>query len=160
MSGYAVLAAESSGLSDSSVAGLIWLGIFAFMIVAEATSVGLTAIWFAGGALVSSVAGFLGADIVWQIVIFMVVSLALLIALRPLAKKRIMKHITPTNADSLIGQFYPALTKIGPGHETGQIRIGDVEWRVVSEDGSEIPEGTVVEIRRIEGTKLIVIPKP
>jgi len=147
---------ESSGLSDAATAGLIWLGIFAFMIVAEIASVGLTAIWFAGGAVVASVAGFLGADVVWQIIIFMVVSLVLLIVLRPLAKKKMLKSVTPTNAESLIGQVYPVLSKIGPGHEAGQIRIGDVEWRAVSEDGREIPAGSEVVIRRIEGTKLIV----
>ena len=147
---------ESSGLSNAATAGLIWLGIFAFMIVAEIVSVGLTAIWFAGGAVVASVAGFLGADVVWQITIFMVVSLVLLIVLRPLAKKKMLKSVTPTNAESLIGQVYPVLSKIGPGNAAGQIRIGDVEWRAVSEDGHEIPEGSDVVIRRIEGTKLIV----
>ena len=95
----------------------------------------------------------------WQIVIFMAVSIVFMIALRPLAKKRMMPKVTPTNADSLIGQFYPVLKTIGPGHDAGQIRIGDVEWRAVSEDGMIIPEGTVVVIRKIEGTKLIVLPR-
>ncbi|MCR4837488.1 MAG: NfeD family protein [Eubacterium sp.] len=159
MGGTLLLAADSSGMSDASKAGLIWLGIFAFMIVAEIASVGLTAIWFAGGAVVVSVAAFLGVDVVWQIIIFMVVSLVLLIVLRPLAKKKMLKHITPTNVESLIGQIYPVLSKIGPGHEAGQIKIGDVEWRAISEEGTEIPESTVVEILRIEGSKLVVKPK-
>lgn len=154
-----VVAEESAGMSDAAKAGLIWLGIFAFMIVAEVASVGLTAIWFAGGAVIASFAAFLGADVVWQIVIFMAVSLVLLVVLRPLAKRKMLKHITPTNAESLIGQIYPALSRIGPGHEAGQIRIGDVEWRAISEDGNVIPEGTAVIIRRIEGTKLIVVPR-
>ena len=159
MYGMLILAGENSGMSASAKAGLIWLGIFAFMIVAELTSVGLTAIWFAGGAVVASVAGFLGASVVWQIIIFMVVSLVLLIALRPLARKKMLKHLTPANVDRLLGEIYPAITKIGPGHETGQLKIGDVEWRAISEDGSEIPEGTVVMIRRLEGTKLVVVLK-
>ena len=159
MGGTLLLAADSSGMSDSAKAGLIWLGIFAFMIVAEITSVGLTAIWFAGGAVVASVAAFLGVDFVWQIIIFMVVSLVLLIVLRPLAKQKMLKHITPTNVESLIGQIYPVLSKIGPGREAGQIKIGDVEWRAISEDGSEIQESIIVEILRIEGSKLVVKPK-
>ena len=159
MGGTLLLAADSSGMSDASKAGLIWLGVFAFMIVAEVSTVGLTAIWFAGGAVVASIAGFLGADLVWQIILFMVVSLVLLIVLRPLAKKKMLKHVTPTNVDSLIGQVYPVLSKIGPGHEAGQIKIGDVEWRAISEDGAEIPENTPVEILRVEGSKLVVKPK-
>ena len=109
--------------------------------------------------MVASIAGFLGADLVWQIILFMVVSLVLLIVLRPLAKKKMLKHVTPTNVDSLIGQVYPVLSKIGPGHEAGQIKIGDVEWRAISEDGAEIPESTPVEILRVEGSKLVVKPK-
>ena len=146
-------------MSDAAIAGLIWLGVFAFMIVSEAVTVGLTAIWFAGGALIASISGFIGLNWAWQIIIFMVVSIMFMIALRPLAKKKMMPKITPTNADSLIGQFYPVLKTIGPGHDAGQIRIGDVEWRAVSEDGMIIPEGTVVVIRKIEGTKLIVLPR-
>ena len=147
-------------MSDAAIAGLVWLGVFAFMIVSEAVTVGLTAIWFAGGALVASVLGFVGVGWAWQIVAFMVVSLILLIALRPLAKSKMMSHVVATNVESLIGQVYPVLKKIGPGREAGQLKIGDVEWRAISEDGSEIEEGTAVVIREIEGTKLIVIPKP
>jgi membrane protein implicated in regulation of membrane protease activity len=36
------------------------------------------------------------------------------------------------------------------------LKIGDVEWRAVSDDGSVIPEGTLVTIQRLEGTKLYV----
>ncbi len=147
------------GMSDSAIAGLVWLGVFAFMILSEAATVGLTAIWFAGGALIASITGFLGVNWAWQLVVFMVVSIVFMIVLRPLAKKKMNPKVTPTNADSLIGQFYPVLTTVGPGHEAGQIRIGDVEWRAVSEDGMVIPEGTVVVIRKIEGTKLIVLPR-
>lgn len=146
-------------MSDSAIAGLVWLGVFAFMILSEAATVGLTAIWFAGGALIASITGFLGVNWAWQLVVFMVVSIVFMIVLRPLAKKKMNPKVTPTNADSLIGQFYPVLTTVGPGHEAGQIRIGDVEWRAVSEDGMVIPEGTVVVIRKIEGTKLIVLPR-
>ena len=146
-------------MSDAAIAGLVWLAVFAFMIISEAATVGLTAIWFAGGALIASITGFIGLSWAWQIVIFMAVSIVFMIALRPLAKKRMMPKVTPTNADSLIGQFYPVLKTIGPGHDAGQIRIGDVEWRAVSEDGMIIPEGTVVVIRKIEGTKLIVLPR-
>ena len=90
-----IVAEESAGtgMSDASIAGLVWLGIFAFMIVAEIVSVGLTAIWFAGGALVASIPAFLGVGIPWQLVIFMVVSLVLLIVLRPIAKKKMIRWL-------------------------------------------------------------------
>ena len=40
----------------------MWLGIVALFLVIEAVTVGLTTIWFAGGALVAAVASGLGAS--------------------------------------------------------------------------------------------------
>ncbi|MBQ6538152.1 MAG: NfeD family protein [Eubacterium sp.] len=36
------------------------------------------------------------------------------------------------------------------------IRLRDVEWIAKSEDGSVIPEGEMVDIKKIDGVKLIV----
>ena len=61
-----------------------------------------------------------------------------------------------TNTDSLIGRTEKILTTVDNGAGTGMLKLGDVEWRAVSEDGSVIPEGTLVVIQKIEGTKLFV----
>ena len=39
---------------------LAWLGILAILLVIEAITVGLTTVWFAGGALVACIASWLG----------------------------------------------------------------------------------------------------
>ena len=145
-------------MSPEVIQGTIWVGIMALAIILEMITVDMTSIWFAGGALVSAIAGYCGANITVQIVIFMVCSALLLLALRPLAKKKLKVEVTPTNADELIGEVYPVMAKIGPGRSTGQLKIRDVEWRAISEDGAEIAEGTAVKILRIEGTKLVVEP--
>ena len=41
---------------------LVWLGILAILLVIEAITVGLTTVWFAGGALIACVASWLGED--------------------------------------------------------------------------------------------------
>jgi membrane protein implicated in regulation of membrane protease activity len=143
-------------MSPEAIAGTIWIGVFAFAIVVELMTVGLTSIWFAGGALISSIAAFCGAGVVVQIIIFMVVSVVLLLSLRPIMKKKVKIPISPTNADEMIGQIYTVLSDIGPGKDAGQIKVHDVEWRAVSENGIGIPAGHRVRVLRIEGTKLIV----
>ena len=146
-------------MSPEVLDGTIWIGIMAIAILVEIMTVGMTSIWFAGGALVSSIAAFCGANVTVQIIIFMVVSVALLLAIRPLVKKKMKIETTATNAEEMIGECYTVLSEIGPGKEPGQIRIHDVEWRALSEDGSVIPAGTPVIVQRIEGTKLIVSVK-
>ena len=61
---------------------LAWLGILAILLVIEAITVGLTTVWFAGGALVACIASWLGGGIVVQLLLFFGVSVVLLIFTR------------------------------------------------------------------------------
>ena len=82
---------------------LIWLGLFIILIVIELFTVGLTTIWFAGGALTAMIAGIFGADILAQILIFLAVSCVLLIFTRPWAMKHLNQKRVRTNYESEIG---------------------------------------------------------
>ena len=143
-------------MSPEVIQGTVWIGIMALAIIVEIMTVDMTSIWFAGGALVASIAAYCGVSITIQIIIFMTLSVLLLLALKPLMKKKLKVEVTPTNADELIGEVYPALSDIGPGKQTGQIKIRDVEWRAESENGALIKKDTAVKILRIEGTRLVV----
>lgn len=138
------------------LAGTIWLGVFALLVVAEMISVGLTSIWFAISALISSIMAFFGADIYAQLVSFIIFSVVFLVVLRPYTKKRINTHTELTNAEGYVGKTFLTVTEIDNDKNMGQIRIGDVEWHAVSEDGSKISCDTKVVVTAIEGTKLIV----
>ncbi|MCI6006582.1 MAG: NfeD family protein [Blautia sp.] len=135
----------------------VWLAILAVLLVTEAITTGLTTIWFAGGALVSAVASYLGAGLVTQLILFLGVSLVLLIFTRPVAVKIMNKDVTKTNANSLIGKKAVVIQTIDNLAQTGQVRISDIEWmaRSASED-VVIPENTVVIVKEIQGVKLIV----
>lgn len=65
----------------------VWLGVAAVMGVVEIVSLGLITMWFVVGALVAFVASLLGADLVVQLVVFLVVSVACLVGLRPVFVK-------------------------------------------------------------------------
>lgn len=135
----------------------VWLAILAVLLVTEAITTGLTTIWFAGGALVSAVASYLGAGLVTQLILFLGVSLVLLIFTRPVAVKIMNKDVTKTNANSLIGKKAVVIQTIDNLAQTGQVRISDIEWmaRSASED-VVIPENTVVIVKEIQGVRLIV----
>ena len=50
------------------------------------------------------------------------------------------------------------LTEINPALGSGMVRVDAEEWRAISEDGSVIAKDTVVEVLRIDGTRLVVRP--
>ena len=83
---------------------LMWLIVLAVFLVIEAITVGLTTIWFAGGALVAAIASGAGAGILVQWILFLVISLVLLIFTRPLAVRYMNKGVPKTNVNSLIGE--------------------------------------------------------
>ena len=107
---------------------LMWLIVLAVFLVIEAITVGLTTIWFAGGALVAAIASGAGAGILVQWILFLVISLVLLIFTRPLAVRYMNKGVPKTNVNSLIGEKAVVIQKINNLEQTGQVRINDIEW--------------------------------
>ena len=67
----------------------IWFGIAVALLIVELATTELVAVWFSAAALVLGViaAIFPTLDIVWQVLIFVVLSAALVAATRPLVKK-------------------------------------------------------------------------
>ena len=80
---------------------IIWLVILAVLVVIEIITLGLTTIWFAGGALAALVVSLLGGPVWLQILLFLGVSVVLLIFTRPLAVRYMNKNQQKTNVDSI-----------------------------------------------------------
>nr|WP_297883840.1 NfeD family protein [uncultured Blautia sp.] len=136
---------------------LIWLGIVALFLVIEAATVGLTTIWFAGGALIAAIAAWIGAGEAVQWILFIAVSLVLLIFTRPVAVRYMNKDVEKTNVERLMGQKAVVIQEIDNLNQTGLVRVGDVEWMArTKSDDVQIPEKAVVVIKEVQGVKLIV----
>ena len=134
----------------------IWLILAVVFLVAEAVTVTMTSLWFAGGALAALVVALLGGSWGLQIGTALVVSAALLACLRPLAKKHFTPKLTKTNVDAVIGTQGYVTADIDNAAATGTVKLGAMEWTARSADGSPIPKGTLVKVERIEGVKAIV----
>ena len=76
---------------------IIWLAALVILLLAEALTLGLTTIWFAGGALIALIAALVGANVWVQLGIFLAVSLLLLIFTRPAALRYMNKSTLKTN---------------------------------------------------------------
>lgn len=138
---------------------IFWLVILIASIVIELATLGLTSIWFAGGALVALVAALFNAHLAIQIILFLVVSIVLLYFTRPVAVKYFNKDRIKTNAESLVGRQGIVISEIDNLQGIGQITVGGQEWSARTVDNAiKIPVGTVVEIMSINGVKLMVRP--
>lgn len=136
---------------------ILWIIVLVITILIEAATLGLTTIWFTGGAFIALIVEILNGSTYLQVITFLVVSLILLCFTRPLAVKHFNKEREKTNLDSLIGQQAVVTTPIHNLQETGLVIVGGKEWTARSKDASMIfPKDSVVRIASIEGVKLIV----
>ena len=63
---------------------LLWIVILIATVAIEAATMGLTTIWFSGGALAAMIVEILNGSITLQIIIFLIISLILLFFTRRL----------------------------------------------------------------------------
>lgn len=139
-------------------AAIIWLILLVVFIVAEAGTVTVTSIWFAIGAFAAMIAALLGAQVWLQVVLFIVVSGALLMALRPLTKKYLTPKLSRTNLDAVIGSVGVVTGRIDNITAEGKVKLGAMEWTARSSSGEIIETGTQIKVDRIEGVKVYVTP--
>ena len=136
---------------------IFWLVVMVALIVIELATLGLTTIWFACGALVAVVAAAMDAPLLLQILMFVVVSFAVLLAVRPIAVKYFNKDRTRTNIESMIGRQAIVVSEIDNMQGIGQVTVNGMEWSARSTINElKIAVGHVVVIRAVDGVKLIV----
>lgn len=135
---------------------VFWVILIVLFAVVEAMTAGLTCIWFGVGAVAALISAFFDAQIWLQFVWFLVVSIASLVATRPLVRKYVDTVKQPTNADMVIGRTALVTEDIDNVAGTGAVSVGGKVWTARSESGEAIAVGATVTVVRIEGVKLIV----
>jgi len=133
---------------------LIWFAIIILAGVIEASTMDLSSIWFSAGAFIALIiAIFLPEHYVLQSVVFLVVSILLLLGLRPIFKNYIRKNEIKTNADKLIGKI-ATCTKAIPLDDRGEVKIDGKIWTAIANEAIEA--NSKVEVLAIDGVKLVV----
>lgn len=141
------------------IQAVVWLVLLVLLLGLEAVTLGLTTIWFAGGALTGFILSLLGVDLLWQLIMFCVVSVLLLIFTRPIAVRWLNKDRIKTNAESLIGETAVVMEQIDNLTGSGQVQVRGQFWtaRTEAAEGTCVIEtGKTVKIQKISGVKLIV----
>lgn len=136
----------------------VWVVAAAMFAVGEMTTPGsFFLIPFAVGAAVAAGLAFADVGVGAQWLVFLLVSVATLAALRPLAR-RLDRHALDegVGARRLVGTRASVVRAVPGGDELGMVRIDREEWRAQSADGSPIPAGSPVRVAEVQGTRVIV----
>ena len=140
----------------TNIIPLVWSTLLGIFLIIESITLGLTTIWFAGGALIAFLVAILGGAVWLQVVIFLAVSMLLLIFTRPIAMKYMNKNVQKTNVNSLEGEMAVVIQTIDNLKGTGQVVIRGMEWATKAKEDKIIEKGTTVSVIAIEGVKLVV----
>ena len=135
----------------------VWLVAVIIFLGVEISTVTLTSIWFAAGALAAMLVAMFNGHFLVQVIAFLIVAFGLLYATKPWSKKFIDTKKVNTNADRAIGQEVRVMERVSNLDQTGKAIVHGLEWTVRTEDDNIIIErGELVRVLRIAGVKLIV----
>lgn len=137
----------------------IWLLIMVILLIIEGITVGLTTVWFAAGALVAMCANLLGLGLIWQILIFFIVSILLLAFTRPFALKFLNPRKTRTNYEDAVDRLVKITERVDNHNSTGIALLNGQEWTARSLTDEQILEkDTMAKVVEVKGVKLILVP--
>ena len=139
---------------------LIWLVAGVVLLGIEAVTLAFVAVYFGVAALVAALCAAIGAPLWLQIVVFCAVSVLGLAMTRRIATRVLKGPVVKTNVHSLAGRRGIVTKPITGDDGRGQVRLGSDYWtaRPYFDDGVELPEGTRVEVVKIEGATAVVVP--
>ena len=136
-----------------------WVGVMVLCLIFEAVTFTLTTVWAAISALLMIFLSRTELPLRWQLLIFLLITILLMIFTRPFAVKKLMLGRVTTNVNSMDGQEVLVVRKITQ-FEKGEVKASNgVLWTAIGEGSGEIAKGTVCVVVRVEGNTLVVKSK-
>ena len=143
---------------------LLWFLLGLALIFLEFIVPGVILVFFGIGAWAAAATSYLGltASFKYQLIVFAIVSIALLVVLRKWIKGKFYGHVTDVqdlskNIDEFTGQSVVVLQDIIPDKMDGAVEFKGARWRAISED--HIKTGELAVIIGVDGIILSVRKK-
>jgi membrane protein implicated in regulation of membrane protease activity len=136
---------------------VIWLIVGVVLAVAELFTLDFVLIMLGAGAFAAALAGAFDAPVPVQLVVFAVVSLLGLVAVRPVIKKRLHRDADPAvmGMDALEGTEATVVEQVAEGR--GMVKIGGELWQARPYDMTQVLEpGTAVRVVEVRGATALV----
>lgn len=126
----------------------IWIIVALVFFILEIFTSGFAVACFSIGAAAAAISAACGGTILWQMLLFAVLSIVALVTVRPFVMKVFYKKEEgcKTNGDALIGREGRVSEDIDPVSGKGRVAIDGDDWKAVSADGTPIARGSIVEV--------------
>ena len=136
----------------------LWLVLGVILIIAEIFTLGFVLFWFGLGAVAAAIAGFLGAGIGIQFLIFAIVSIALTAMSRTLFVKYLPNggEQFRTGVDSLPGKIGTVTGASKGALNEGAVKVYGSTWTAFPIDDNALIEGEKVEVVEVKGSSIYV----
>ncbi len=137
-----------------------WLIVAGIFFIGEIFTAGFLVFWVGVGAVFAMISSFFTDNIIIQTTIFVLLSGILLFFTRPFVRKYVDKDQdnVVTNAMSVVGKKGVVTEEIDTVKSVGLVKVGEEVWSATTETQDVIPKGTKVEVKDINGVKLVVTP--
>jgi len=137
---------------------VLWLIAAVILAIGEMVTMGLFLAPFAGGALIASLLAAAGAGTTIETAAFLVVSVVLLAALRPVAREhQRSRGRVRTGTAALVGQTATVVERIANAEGVGCVKLDGEIWTARAYDDDEVIEpGTRVQVLEIRGATALV----
>ena len=125
---------------------IIWLITALILLIVEIFTVSFGVVCFSLGAVFAALGAYLGLSVLWQLLIFSVVSFIAFAFIRPFVVKFLLKKKDEvlTNADAIVGRLAVVTEEINPDKNTGRVKIDGDDWK--AEASEIIAVGEKVEV--------------
>ena len=137
---------------------IVWLVVGVGLMIAEIFTLGFVLFWFGIGAIVAAAAGFLGAGIGLQFLLFAVVSIALTAMSRTIFSNYLPaqgEHFR-TGVDSLPGKVGTVTGASKGALNEGAVKVYGSTWTAYPVDDVALAEGEKVEVVEVKGSSIYV----
>ena len=137
---------------------VLWLIAAVVLAIGEIATMGFFLAPFAAGALVAALVSAAGTGTAITLIVFLLVSIAALAALRPIARShRKMPALSRTGTAALIGRHATVVERIANNEGVGCVKIDGDVWTARSFLDDETYEpGTRVQVVEIRGATALV----
>jgi membrane protein implicated in regulation of membrane protease activity len=141
------------------IMSILWLVLGVGFIIAEIFTLGFVLFWFGIGAIAASIAGFLGAGLGVQFLIFAIVSIALTVMSRTIFQRYLPINEGEgirTGVDALPGKIGTVTSASKGALNEGAVKVYGSTWTAYPIDDVALTDGEKVEVVEVRGSSIYV----
>ena len=133
-----------------------WLAVFVIMVIIEAMTIALVSIWCGISALIMIFLSRTEMPFKWQLLIFLLISVVLMLFTRPFFVKKLKLGKNNMNTESIEGTKMKVIEPISQ-FQKGTVRAQNgVVWNAESTDEEPLASGDICIVKSVKGNTLVV----